>query len=187
MVELNLEIISFALTCTLETLFFIWLVLTLLVKMVLLNVSIVMSQKQVLPSCFMLMCQSRCESRLSLLLFFLINRLSSPSLDGKTPYELLFGKPPYYSMLRTFRCLCFPYLRDYLPHKLSSKYASCIFLGYSTLHKGFCYLDWKTHHVYVSRHVQFYEHHFPYTNGSFHTLQSSTDYTHFFWLWGLYF
>ena len=55
MVELNLQITSFALTCTLVALFFIWLVPTLLVKMVLLNVSIVMSHKQVLPSCFILM------------------------------------------------------------------------------------------------------------------------------------
>jgi hypothetical protein len=42
---------------------------------------------------------------------FLINRLPSPSLDGKTPYEILFSKSPDYSMLRTFRCLCFPYLK----------------------------------------------------------------------------
>ncbi|XP_011010893.1 PREDICTED: uncharacterized protein LOC105115645 [Populus euphratica] len=33
---------------------------------------------------------------------FLINRLSLPFLDGKTPYEILFGKSPDYSMLRTF-------------------------------------------------------------------------------------
>jgi len=110
---------------------------------------------------------------------FLINRLPSPSLDGKTPYEILFGKSPDYSMLRTFRCLCFSYLKDYSPHKLSPKSAPCVFLGYSTLHKGFRCLDRKTHRVYVSRHVQFYEHHFPYTDASFSTLQSNTDYTCF--------
>ncbi|RVW27169.1 Retrovirus-related Pol polyprotein from transposon RE1 [Vitis vinifera] len=68
---------------------------------------------------------------------FLINRLPSPSLAGKTPYELLFGKQPDYSMLRTFGCLCFPYLRDYSPNKLSPKSTPCVFLGYNTLHKGF--------------------------------------------------
>jgi len=110
---------------------------------------------------------------------FLINRLPSPSFDGKTPYEILFGKSPDYSMLCTFGCLCFLYLKDYSPHKLSPKSAPCVFLGYSTLHKGFRCLDRKTHCVYVSRHVQFYEHHFPYTDASFPTLQSNTDYTCF--------
>ena len=36
---------------------------------------------------------------------FLINQLPSPLLDGKTPYELLFGKQPDYSMLHTFGSL----------------------------------------------------------------------------------
>jgi hypothetical protein len=38
---------------------------------------------------------------------FLINRLPSLYLGGTTPYELLFGNKPDYSMLRTFRCICF--------------------------------------------------------------------------------
>ena len=72
---------------------------------------------------------------------FLINRLPSSSLDGKTPYEILFGKSPNYSLLCTFGCICFLYFKNYTPYKLSLKYAPCVFLGYSTLHKGFCYLD----------------------------------------------
>nr|CAN61640.1 hypothetical protein VITISV_021909 [Vitis vinifera] len=110
---------------------------------------------------------------------FLINRLPPPSLAGKTPYELLFGKQPDYSMLRTFGCLCFPYLRDYSPNKLSPKSTPCVFLGYSTLHKGFRCLDRKTHRVYVSRHVQFYEHTFPYNGDSVQNLPSNIDYIHF--------
>ena len=71
---------------------------------------------------------------------YLINRLPSQTLVGKTPYELLFGKYPDYIMLCTFGCLCFSYLQDYAPNKLSPKSAPCVFLGYSPLHKGFVVL-----------------------------------------------
>jgi hypothetical protein len=109
---------------------------------------------------------------------FLINRLPSPSLSGKTPYVLLFGQKPDYSMLHTFMCLCFPYLRD-SPHKLFPKSAPCVFLGYSTLHKGFRCFDRQTRRVYVSRHVKFFEIVFPYIDGSVLNMSSTNDYNIF--------
>ena len=81
---------------------------------------------------------------------YLINRLPSQTFDGKTPYELLFGKQPNYSMFHIFGCLCFPYLRDYAPNNLSPKSSSCVFLVYSPIHKGFRCFDHKTQHLYVS-------------------------------------
>ena len=50
-----------------------------------------------------------------LLATFLINRLPSFILDWKTPYEILYNKPPDYSVLCCFRCLC--YATDIQPHK----------------------------------------------------------------------
>lgn len=110
---------------------------------------------------------------------YLINRLPSPTLEDKTPFELLFGKRPDYSLLRTFGCLCFPYLRDYAPNKLSPKSSPCVFLGYSPLHKGFRCLQRQTQRVYISRHVQFYETIFPYAGVASNVLPDPTPYVTF--------
>lgn len=109
---------------------------------------------------------------------YLINRLPSPILDGKTPHEILYGKIHSYSLLRTFGCLCFPFLRDYMPNKLSPRSIPCIFIGYSPLHKGFRCLDKKTNRVYVSHHVQLFEDYFPYATSTIPSLVG-TDYVTF--------
>ena len=49
---------------------------------------------------------------------FTINQLPMPTLDGLSPFKLLYGKPPIYSTFHPFGCLVFPYLRDYASHKL---------------------------------------------------------------------
>ena len=62
------------------------------------------------------------------------------SILGKTSHEALFGHAPSYSHLCVFGCLCFVHLPPAERTKLSPQAAKCIFLGYSTEHKGFmCY------------------------------------------------
>lgn len=93
---------------------------------------------------------------------YIINRLPSSVLQHTSPYEILFGTAPNYANFHPFGCQVFPYLRDYSPHKLAPRSLPCIFLGYSTQHKGFCCLDPVTSRIYISRHAQFNESIFPF-------------------------
>lgn len=92
---------------------------------------------------------------------YLINGLPSLALKYSSPYERLFGTSPNFLKLRTFGCLCFPWLKPYTGHKLDSKSRACIFLGYSTSQSAYKCLDFATSRLYLSRHVQFNENEFP--------------------------
>ena len=67
---------------------------------------------------------------------YLINRLLSTVLGKTTPYKVLFEHTPSYSHLRVFGCLYFVHLPPTERTKLSPQATKCIFLGYSTEHKG---------------------------------------------------
>ncbi|KAJ9538837.1 hypothetical protein OSB04_031570 [Centaurea solstitialis] len=93
---------------------------------------------------------------------YLINRLPTVTLQHKSPYQCLFGSPPNYLKLRSFGCLCYPWLRPYAQHKLDTRSLPCIFVGYSSTQSAYYCLDPTTHKIYVSRHVRFVETSFPY-------------------------
>lgn len=58
---------------------------------------------------------------------FLINRLPSPVLDNKSPFELLHSKAPDYSMLRSFGCLCYQSTSPHQRHKFQPPSKACVF------------------------------------------------------------
>jgi transposase InsO family protein len=91
----------------------------------------------------------------------LINKLPTPNLSNKSPWETLYHTLPDFTYLKTFGCQCFPLLTPYTAHKLYPKTAPCIFLGYPTHSKGYYCLDPTTLRLYVSRHVLFNESTFP--------------------------
>jgi transposase InsO family protein len=91
----------------------------------------------------------------------LINKLPTPNLSNKSPWETLYHTLPDLTYLKTFGCQCFPLLTRYTAHKLYPKTAPCIFLGYPTHSKGYYCLDLTTLRLYVSRHVLFNENTFP--------------------------
>jgi hypothetical protein len=95
---------------------------------------------------------------------YIINRLPTPLLKNLSPFKKLFSQVPDYKFLKVFGCPCFPNLRAYNSHKFSLHSKPCVFLGYSTLHKGYkCYHS-ETGRIYVSRDVIFHEDVFPFSN-----------------------
>ncbi|RVW54104.1 Retrovirus-related Pol polyprotein from transposon RE1 [Vitis vinifera] len=93
---------------------------------------------------------------------YLINRLPTPTLNHLSPYFKLFGTFPNYSKLRSFGCLCYPWLRPYTSHKLESRSSPCVFVGYSPTQSAYLCLDTSTARLYTSRHVRFVESIFPF-------------------------
>ena len=92
---------------------------------------------------------------------YLINRMPTPVLNHKTPFECLFKSTPDYVFLCTFRCLCFPFLRPYNAHKLDFRSSPCVFLGYNTSHLGYRCLNLSSKCIYLACHVWFHENVFP--------------------------
>jgi hypothetical protein len=72
------------------------------------------------------------------------------------------GHKPNYDMLHILECACYPLLRPYTRHKLEARSEKCVFLGYSTTHKGYCCLHQQSNQIYFSRHVTFDEKDFPF-------------------------
>jgi hypothetical protein len=91
----------------------------------------------------------------------LLNRLPSKAVSHPTPYFALYGTAPTYAHLRVFGCACYPNTSATAPHKLSPRSTRCLFLGYSSDHKGYRCLDLASHRIIISRHVVFDEDVFP--------------------------
>ena len=107
------------------------------------------------------------------LAIFLINLLPIATLQFHSPYFLLYHSQPDLHQLRIFGCACYPLLRPYTSHKLEPRTKECIFLGYSSVSKGYLCFDPITESMYLSRHVLFNESKFP-----FPTLPSSSSQPH---------
>jgi hypothetical protein len=86
---------------------------------------------------------------------YLLNRLLLKTIQAACPHLALFGSALLYEHLRALGCACYPNTAVTAPHKLTPRSTRCVFLGYSTDHKGYCCLDLSTNRLIISRHVVF--------------------------------
>ena len=92
----------------------------------------------------------------------LINRTPTPLLHNKTPFEILFHKPPSFDAIRVFGCLCFAHNQKTNGDKFASRSRKCVFVGYPYGKKGWKLFDLNMQDFLVSRDVKFVEDAFPY-------------------------
>ena len=97
---------------------------------------------------------------------YLINRTPTPLLNSKTPYELLYNRPPPLSHLRVFGSLCYAHNQHHKGNKFASRSIKGVFLGYPHGQKGWRILNPDTGKFFTSRDVVFCESEFPYATKS---------------------
>ena len=88
---------------------------------------------------------------------YLLNRSSSKSIGGKTPYELWTGSAPGVQHLRTFGSIAHMKLTAPNPKKLDDRSRRTIFVGYEAGSKAYRLYDPLARRVHVSRDVVFDE------------------------------
>jgi len=81
---------------------------------------------------------------------YLINRTPSTILNGKTPYEMLYGQQPAYEHLRIFGSLCYTHNQRRNGDKVASRSKKCVFIGYLYAKKGWKQFDLETKEIFVS-------------------------------------
>lgn len=88
---------------------------------------------------------------------FLLNRLPTKAVNGKTPYEAWYGYKPLLKNLKVFGCLCFTHVPQIKRDKLDKKAEPGVFIGYSLISKAYRVFQPDSKKIIISRDVSFME------------------------------
>ncbi|GJX21457.1 putative RNA-directed DNA polymerase, partial [Tanacetum coccineum] len=106
---------------------------------------------------------------------YLINRLPSSVLNGKSPFSLVYGREPNLSYLRSFGCLCFVAIVKGFD-KFFERSKKCVLIRYASGKKSYKLFSLENRNVLYSRDVKFYETVFPFKmNNNDKSLNEHTD------------
>ncbi|KAK9748552.1 hypothetical protein RND81_02G066200 [Saponaria officinalis] len=108
---------------------------------------------------------------------YLINRTPTSLLNGKTPYQNLFNKPPPFENIRTFECLAYAKTLNRSRDKFASWSRKCVCIGYPFGKKGWRLFDLDTGSYFESREVVFLENEFPYKNLQLNNLENDPPFS----------
>ena len=106
---------------------------------------------------------------------FILNRLPTTTLKNLTPFEALNNQVPNYSELRVFDSLCFATTLSAHRSKFDKRTRKCIFVGYQRGTKGYLLYDLHNREIFLSRHVEFHEHIFPFSMPQSPPISSSSS------------
>lgn len=88
---------------------------------------------------------------------YLLNRCPTRAIWNKTLFEAWSGRKPSVNDLKIFGCVCYAQVPKEKRTKLEETSEKCIFIGYSSMSKGYRLYNLKTMKVIISRDVVFHE------------------------------
>ncbi|KAG6539194.1 hypothetical protein ZIOFF_004347 [Zingiber officinale] len=85
---------------------------------------------------------------------YLSNRCPTTAIPNKTPFEAWSGRRPSVNHLKVFGSICYSQIPKEKRSKLDESSERCIFVGYSTMSKGYRLFNLQLGQVIISRDVQ---------------------------------
>ncbi|KAF0712542.1 hypothetical protein As57867_004782, partial [Aphanomyces stellatus] len=85
------------------------------------------------------------------------NQSPTKALDGKTPFEALYGRKPNIDHLRPFGCSAFAFVDKAKRAKLDPRATKCVFVGYASQHKSYRLIDCESGQLFQCRSIKFTE------------------------------